>query len=603
MSKVTQTPKTEKILSVRRAIEEKKTERGLTSPILTLKTLKKYRDLDHLTYPKSLLTKRTYKIHQDHEGRFKDSKYRTILGLEKNQYVFDKLVADVAKVVANEIEQFGTTESTSIESELIAYMEKLGLNDYRLRKLEVTDDFKEVLHNRRVDQSLITDDSFAYVMFSDLGLSLIREFWAMECPRKPFATPHYFSLKGRISVSKTGRYRGKGRLIGKFAYMMDFPTFIARAMLCQMVGQYLGCSQSNREKVKVRMDQFIDHTESDNELFFMIDEAYLLEVFKSNPDSLSDYFRSLIGFTLESMLQEATVLTEYEERLKKVSGTYATSYITKKNIPQKIQDYMSDNRFLEVFGYVEADEQCDLNVLKALEEQFVEFSKQFPLFKVADHSLRFRRLGKIKAAGVYYPGANSLAVNLDNMDAFTHEFFHLIDFTQGILSLNDEFKPLFHHYCELTESLIEQLPTDHSVVIQWNNTSSKYSKKYFNSPEEAFARMGEIYVANCLGIDSSFNQSHFKTLIIDPSDSNQNVDMDFVVYPQEESFVQMVKDYFDRLFEQLKETQTLVDFETSSSFNDSVNPVEEPTLSSETKQEVLAMWDEFSGKGVQLTLF
>lgn len=601
MTKTTKTPQNEKILSVRRVIEEKKQERGLTSPVLMLKSLKKYRDLASMTYPKSLYNSRYYYMHRDSEGCFAQAAYEKVLTLQKHQHVFDKMVNDVAKMIVSDFESLGLTSEEATPEQLVSYLSSHGLEGYQFRKVVVDESFKTTFKERHTKKHAITDDLFGYALFHDFKLGEISSFWSIERPKRPFANPVYISLTERIK--KAGTYSGKNAFKGKKAHMMDFPSFLAKAVLLRLIGDYLVHSEVTREKIETKMKETIKHSEEDIALFRTITPSFLMEVFERNNGTVPDYFRSLTVLTLELMLQEATVLTDYEDRIKKISGTYATSYMTKKNIPQKVQDYMAQNRFLTMFGYVEADEKCDLEMLKGLEQQFVEFSNQLPLIHVADHSLRFRRLGKLKAAGVYFPGANTLAVNLDNMDAFTHEYFHLIDFTQGLLSLEDDFKPLFHRYCELTESLVQQLPSTHKIVTQWEKGSSKYSKSYFQSPEEAFARMGEIYVANCLNIDSSFNQSHFKHLILDATSNGEAVDIDWVVYPQDQGFIEMIQGYFDQLFNRLKETKALVRFDESNPTQPQPTPVVQPTLSQEVKEEVAAMWDAFSGKGVQLSLF
>ena len=43
-----------------------------------------------------------------------------------------------------------------------------------------------------------------------------------------------------------------------------------------------------------------------------------------------------------------------------------------------------------------------------------------------NQSLRFRKLGKLKANGVYYPGYDTLAVDLDGVSSFIHEMFHIL---------------------------------------------------------------------------------------------------------------------------------------------------------------------------------
>ena len=89
-----------------------------------------------------------------------------------------------------------------------------------------------------------------------------------------------------------------------------------------------------------------------------------------------------------------------EER--RISSDYARSYETKKNIPLKVQEEMKKSKFLSHFGYVEYDELVDLEKVKVIEKEWQEVNKviNFPVAK--NHSLRFRRLGKHKASGLYF---------------------------------------------------------------------------------------------------------------------------------------------------------------------------------------------------------
>ena len=599
MTKTTQTLPNEKILSIRRAIETKKKERGLTSPILLLKSLKKYRDLKSINYPQSIY-KRTYcYAHYDCEGCFEKVKYPDILPLKKHQHLFDKIVNDISKMMITEMEELGLTAENTTADEVMTYLSRQGIEGYTFKKVMVTPELQTAFRERQTKKHMITDELFGYAMLNDFKLSQVPYFWSIERSSHPFPYPIYTLLT--TTIKKAGTYTGKNAFKGKKAHLMDFVSFLAKATLLRLTGEYLAHSELNRQKIETKMTEAIVHSAEDLALFQTLTPSFIMEVFERNNGLVPDYFRSLSVLTLELMIQESMVLTDYENRLTKISGTYATSYMTKKNIPQKVQDYMADNRFLTMFGYVEADEKCDLDLLKALEEQFCNFAKQLPLLQVKDHALRFRRLGKLKAAGVYFPGANTLAINLDDMDAFTHEYFHLIDFTQGLLSLDESFKPLVERYHQLTEATIEKLPKTHELVLKWQKTSSKYSKDYYLSPEETFARLGEIYVANCLNIDSSFNQTTFKSFVFDETTPVETVVMDQVVYPQDPTFIEMIRVYFDDLFDRLKQENHLVQVDesdempTESTFDPSQVILDETSM--------VAMCDCFSEKGTQLSLF
>lgn len=62
---------------------------------------------------------------------------------------------------------------------------------------------------------------------------------------------------------------------------------------------------------------------------------------------------------------------------------------------------MKNNCFKENFGYVELDNDVDLMKFKKIEREFLEFKKVVPLPELNDHSFRVKKLGRIKADGVY----------------------------------------------------------------------------------------------------------------------------------------------------------------------------------------------------------
>ena len=178
-----------------------------------------------------------------------------------------------------------------------------------------------------------------------------------------------------------------------------------------------------------------------------------------------------------------TLMEEYD-RVQK--SDYAKSFETKRNIPTKIQAAMDSTKFLEYgFGFVEFDEQFDLEKLPDIEEQWGLIYKALP-HSEQKPELRFRKIEHRKAHGVYFPAFDCITISVRNVNSMLHEYGHHIDFTYDKdqnLSMSDEFRPLLKGY-------------------QRNLSDSGVYKgamlNYFLTPTEVFARAFEIYCVTVL---------------------------------------------------------------------------------------------------------
>lgn len=185
---------------------------------------------------------------------------------------------------------------------------------------------------------------------------------------------------------------------------------------------------------------------------------------------------------------------------------YAKSYETKKNIPKQILKLMSSNEFLKDFTFVEADELTDIARFRNIEEEYKTLRKTFnfnKLFKEKSE-LRFRRLGKIRALGAYYPEANCVCIDIKAPSSFMHEIGHLIDYTTDKdinLSLKKNFTHIGVQYSRAFIEEIELLDKDDSV-----RNYLKRKIDYFTTPTEIFARCFEIYLLE-KGYTSSFSKA------------------------------------------------------------------------------------------------
>ena len=178
-----------------------------------------------------------------------------------------------------------------------------------------------------------------------------------------------------------------------------------------------------------------------------------------------------------------TLMEEYD-RVQK--SDYAKSFETKRNIPTKIQAAMDSTKFLEYgFGFVEFDEQFDLDKLSDIEEQWGLIYKALP-HSEQKPELRFRKIEHRKAHGVYFPAFDCITISVRNVNSMLHEYGHHIDFTYDKdqnLSMSDEFRPLLKGY---QKNLSDGGVYKGSIL------------NYFLTPTEVFARAFEIYCVTVL---------------------------------------------------------------------------------------------------------
>lgn len=173
-----------------------------------------------------------------------------------------------------------------------------------------------------------------------------------------------------------------------------------------------------------------------------------------------------------------TLMEEYD-RVQK--SDYAKSFETKRNIPTKIQASMDSTKFLKYgFGFVEFDEQFDLEKLPDIEEQWGLIHKALPQSEQKPE-LRFRKIEHRKAHGVYFPAFDCITISVRNVNSMLHEYGHHIDFTYDKdqnLSMSDEFRPILKGY---------QKNLSDGGVYKGSMLN------YFLTPTEVFARAFEIY--------------------------------------------------------------------------------------------------------------
>lgn len=219
-------------------------------------------------------------------------------------------------------------------------------------------------------------------------------------------------------------------------------------------------------------------------------------------------------------------ITELKE-LRKETSDYAKSFITKKNINKETLKAMEESPLNNYFGYVEFDNDVDLHKAADLTEEFIAVKETYLCgIDSSDNCIRFRKLGNHKALGLYYPGFKCLCVDISSPSSLLHEYAHLIDYCYGDLSKKSDFSEIRRAYERNLRSLMSEDKAFRELMCK----GTKYGLDYYLKPTEVFARSFEIYCARVLELKNSLT----------PDVSGQ-------VYPTNDTFVEMVKEYFDAL--------------------------------------------------------
>lgn len=132
----------------------------------------------------------------------------------------------------------------------------------------------------------------------------------------------------------------------------------------------------------------------------------------------------------------------------------------------------------------------DYNEFRNVEEAWEKIVDRLPQGLVSPE-LKFRKLGKHKATGLYYPKFNIIAVDVRDTTSFIHEFGHYLDFKyQG-----------GEEECSLQEDFAD-------ILTSYQDTLPKGISKcaYFKTPTEVFARGFELWVFETIISDSPLLQ-------------------------------------------------------------------------------------------------
>lgn len=152
-------------------------------------------------------------------------------------------------------------------------------------------------------------------------------------------------------------------------------------------------------------------------------------------------------------------------------------------------------------GGLELDPGVDLERFGLFAQDFQTFVRKLDVSPEWGKGvgLKFRRLGRHRADGLYYPVERVLVLDVSTWSSFAHEFGHLMDYSaeaigpyRRTLSGGEGFAPI---RVRLLERMRERAAGDPRV----SRRRGRLSWGYFASAAECFARAFEQFVAEALG--------------------------------------------------------------------------------------------------------
>lgn len=236
-------------------------------------------------------------------------------------------------------------------------------------------------------------------------------------------------------------------------------------------------------------------------------------------------------FSLRTLLYFITGLKdlkEEEKHRKALEGIVAKAYMTKRNIPQYILKEMRTSELNNYFGFIEFDEDVDLKLVSYVIEEFKKVNHFiFHDYKSRDTALRFRKLGRHHATGLYYPSIHTMVVDFRHPDSFFHEYFHMLDDTFGDLSMDYKFSPIVNRYQALVQKEVADGEKNGKHLLP---AKGKYNLQYYLRKCEIFARCGEIYL---------FRNKEIISSLLKPEKTK------YFCYPDDDELNNLIKDYYD----------------------------------------------------------
>lgn len=286
-------------------------------------------------------------------------------------------------------------------------------------------------------------------------------------------------------------------------------------------------------------------------LEILSDPKYAAKKYSSSFSKESRHFGDRTTFIEDyiARVYDISVQREYERKL--TSQFRASPAFTKANINAETREVMDKTPLKKYFGFVELDNDVDLEKFKDFEQEMQRIKGVLPEVERVKPDLRLRKLGNYRALGMFIPAFDTIAIDFRSsstvngdkyrpinpgISSFVHEYGHFLDHRvpekNQDLSLDPAFKPILDNY-------IEQLKVNGIYDVKHGEVDH-----YYAVPTEVFARSFEIYVHE-KGLRSSLLQNN-----------TYSISKEYTSFTPEIR-KQLIK-YFDKVFPDLAEKITLL---------------------------------------------
>ncbi|MEG0296790.1 MAG: hypothetical protein RR620_08720 [Clostridium sp.] len=195
-----------------------------------------------------------------------------------------------------------------------------------------------------------------------------------------------------------------------------------------------------------------------------------------------------------------------EDNKNDMNKEYARAFETKKNIPDKILKVMYSNEFLGDFTFVELDELTDISKFRTVEMEYMKLRKQLDFDNLFNKDklpeLRFRRLGKHHALGMYFANKKCICVDIKSPTSFIHEVGHYLDLTNSDKQLSRQYS-----FLKLHKLYTKELDLNFRDLEDGFKIAYKKKRNYYHLFTEVFARCFELYLGKIKKLNSSLLKS------------------------------------------------------------------------------------------------
>lgn len=452
------------------------------------------------------------------------------------QKAFDYLINKIAKHIRNQV----ISKDMDFEAKRKALKEMVSDQYIKWDISVLSDDLKYVADRFLVKLKGHTLEDLYQYKYD------INDFYIFKyMPESPIL-PALTSMKGTSLKNVEGSYTLRKRNGGttNHFYFLDLSQRLAYIMLYNAMQSYI---LSNKERVEYVFQKTFDADkvfDCEKGTFFTLENlCFVLPIYHKHSLSMGrlktfcvNLFRDMCG--IAESIQNYIYARDITER------TYAASYQLKKNIPQATLKKMKETYLNEYFSEIEIDEEMNLDKFKEVEEEYKKVINMFPTQKIP--SLRFRRLGKYKAGGLYFPYHKAICVDIKQVSSMIHELMHWLDYNYYYLIGNTEFKNSYRsrlsssiRFCHLVDMYKQIMnnqmnlrDSEDPIKKQWFGTT-KYNRSYYFDTSEIFARLGVLY----------FYYKFGDILIL----STEGIG-----HPKDEELKEYLMKFFDDVFDEIK---------------------------------------------------